>query len=165
MGSTFPLALSFQKTGPSHWQDPDMMIVGMPPLTVREWTTHFSLWCISSAPLWIGIDITTPSQEILNILLNKEVIQIDQDPLGSMGILLANTTQDKGEIWGKDLVYGEKAILLFNKDNTTNEDFFFLQAPYLCFSGDMTQFLATEGVRRRKRNRQMLIFHLSLKSY
>ena len=72
-------------TGPHHWQDPDMMVVGMSGLTVIEWRTHFSLWVISAAPLWIGIDLRDANTSAKEILLNTEAIAVDQDVLGHMG--------------------------------------------------------------------------------
>ena len=73
-------------TGPGHWQDPDMMVVGMPGLTFEEWRTHFSLWAISAAPMWIGIDLTTVTQDVVGILNNTEVIAVDQDSAGIAAI-------------------------------------------------------------------------------
>jgi hypothetical protein len=32
--------------------------VGMEGLTELEWRTHFSLWAMAAAPLWVGIDMT-----------------------------------------------------------------------------------------------------------
>ena len=56
-------------------------------LTPLEWRTQFSLWAISAAPLWAGIDLSNMSQTALDIFLNKEVIAIDQDALGVQGTL------------------------------------------------------------------------------
>jgi len=78
--------------GPGQWQDPDMLVVGMNGLTVNEWRTHFSLWAISAAPLWAGIDLTNMSADVKNILLNAEVVEVDQDRLGKQGTLVKSTT-------------------------------------------------------------------------
>ena len=32
--------------------------VGMKGLSELEWRTHFSLWAMAAAPLWVGIDMT-----------------------------------------------------------------------------------------------------------
>src|SRR5512135_837654 len=37
--------------GPGHWNDPDMMIVGMPGMTEVRNRSFFSLWCMMAAPL------------------------------------------------------------------------------------------------------------------
>lgn len=63
-------------------QDPDMLVVGMDGLSALEWRTHFSLWAMSAAPLWIGIDVPSMGAEARAILLNTDVIAVDQDPLG-----------------------------------------------------------------------------------
>ena len=81
-------------TGPGHWQDPDMMVVGMPGLTFNEWRTHFSLWAISAAPMWIGIDLTVVTDDVVGILNNTEVIAVDQD---SDGIAAINVDQENGD--------------------------------------------------------------------
>ena len=46
---------------------------------------HFSLWAIAGAPLLAGNDVTTMNDTIKNILTNREVIAVDQDPLGIQG--------------------------------------------------------------------------------
>jgi alpha-galactosidase len=71
--------------GPGGWNDPDMLEVGNGGMTLTEYKTHFSLWAISKAPLLIGCDITTMSQEIKDILTNPEVIAVNQDSLGIQG--------------------------------------------------------------------------------
>lgn len=78
-------------TGPGHWSDPDMLVVGLvgwgpnlhfTRLTVHEQYTHISLWCLLSAPLLIGCDIAAMDDFTLGLLTNREVLDIDQDSLG-----------------------------------------------------------------------------------
>ena len=71
--------------GQGGWNDPDMLEVGNGGMTITEYKTHFSLWAISKAPLLIGCDVTTMTQEVKDILTNPEVIAIDQDILGEQG--------------------------------------------------------------------------------
>jgi len=98
--------------GPDHWNDPDMLEVGNPGLTVAESRAHFSLWCILAAPLMAGNDVRNMRSEIRDILTNKEVIAIDQDPLGKQGF---RYMQHPGkEIWAKELSNGEWAVCFFN---------------------------------------------------
>ena len=75
----------YNNSGPGGWNDPDMLEVGNGGMTLTEYKTHFSLWVISKAPLLIGCDITNMSDDIKNILTNKEVIEINQDQLGEQG--------------------------------------------------------------------------------
>ena len=75
----------YNNSGPGGWNDPDMLEVGNDGMTNIEYKTHFSLWVISKAPLLIGCDITNMTDDIKKILMNKEVIEINQDPLGEQG--------------------------------------------------------------------------------
>ena len=103
--------------GPGHWNDPDMLEVGNGNLTLDENIAHFSLWCILSAPLMLGNDIRDLSSEIHEILTNKEVIAVNQDPLGMQGVKV----KDNGdlEVWVKQLGDGSRAIVLFNRSEAT----------------------------------------------
>jgi len=71
--------------GPGHWNDPDMLEVGNSGMSLTEYRAHFSMWCLLAAPLMAGNDIRSMTADIRDILTNKEVIAIDQDPLGRQG--------------------------------------------------------------------------------
>ena len=103
--------------GPGHWNDPDMLEVGNGNLSYDENKSHFSLWCILSAPLMLGNDIRDLSPEILNILTNKEVIAVNQDLLGKQGVKI----KDDGdlEVWVKNLADGSRAVVLFNRGESS----------------------------------------------
>jgi len=75
---------------PGGWNDPDMLEVGNGGMTNTEYTSHFSLWALSKAPLLIGCDITKMTTETLDILTNSEVIAVSQDPLGKQGHKVAS---------------------------------------------------------------------------
>lgn len=64
-----------------HYNDMDMLEVGR-GLTEEEDKTHFGMWCIMSSPLIIGCDMSTISDTALALLTNKDLIAINQDPLG-----------------------------------------------------------------------------------
>jgi alpha-galactosidase len=102
--------------GPGHWNDPDMLEVGNGKLTLDENRTHMSLWALLAAPLLAGNDLSKMKPETAQILTNREVIAIDQDPLGKQGdrVLAVGPV----EIWAKPLKGGAKAIGLFNRDDT-----------------------------------------------
>ena len=68
--------------GPGAWNDPDMLEVGNHGLTHEEERSHFALWSIVKAPLIIGCDLNTVTEESLAILKNKNLIAVNQDPLG-----------------------------------------------------------------------------------
>jgi alpha-galactosidase len=101
--------------GPDHWNDPDMLEVGNPGLSLAESRAHFSLWCILAAPLMAGNDIRNMSDEVRDILTNKEVIAIDQDPLGKQGYRFME--QPGKEIWVKELSNGSWAVCFFNSSD------------------------------------------------
>lgn len=108
--------------GPGHWNDPDMLVVGnvgwgpsLHPtrLTPNEQYTHISLWCLLSAPLLIGCDMTQMNDFTLNLLSNDEVLAVDQDSLGHQA---ARVAQDGSvEVWARGLEDGSKAVGLFNR--------------------------------------------------
>ena len=90
-----------------------MLEVGNGELTFEENKAHFSLWCILAAPLMLGNDLRTMTPETLAILTNKEVIAVNQDPLGRQG----RKVRDDGdfEVWSKELHDGTRAVILFNR--------------------------------------------------
>jgi alpha-galactosidase len=72
--------LHARRSGPGAWLDPDMLEVGNGDLTDDENRAHFSLWCIVKAPLLLGMDLTTLSNETVAIISNANLIRINQDP-------------------------------------------------------------------------------------
>jgi alpha-galactosidase len=105
--------------GPGHWNDPDMLEVGIGSLTITESRAHFSLWAMLTAPLITGYDIRKMSPDVISILTNKEVIAIDQDSLGVQGFRQSKT--DSLEIWCKPLKNGDWAFCFFNRGSKPAE--------------------------------------------
>jgi alpha-galactosidase len=99
--------------GPGHWNDPDMLEVGNGGMTKEEYRAHFSMWAMFSAPLLAGNDISNMTADTKEILMNKEVIAIDQDPLGQQGRRVKKTGDL--EIWSKQLQDGGRAVALLNR--------------------------------------------------
>jgi alpha-galactosidase len=99
-------------SGPGHWNDPDMLEVGNRGLTLAESRGHFSFWCMLAAPLIAGNDVRHMTPEVTAILTNKDVIAIDQDPLGHQGFRY-RVDKDK-EIWAKQLANKEWAVCILN---------------------------------------------------
>jgi alpha-galactosidase len=100
--------------GPGHWNDPDMLEVGN-GMTPAEDRTHFSMWCMLAAPLIAGNDLRKMSPQTAAILTDKELIAIDQDPLGAEGIKYA--VRDSVEIWARPLQGGDWAICFLNRSS------------------------------------------------
>jgi len=99
--------------GPGHWNDPDMLEVGNGKMTQEEYKSHFSLWAILAAPLIAGNDLSTMSPETRAILTNREVIAVDQDPLGIEADRVAK--QGDYEVWARPLKGGGRAVVLLNR--------------------------------------------------
>ncbi len=95
-----------------HWNDPDMLEIGNGGMTDEEYRTHMSLWCILAAPLLAGNDLRDMTKEIHDILTNREVVEIDQDPKGVQGVRVAKNGDL--EVWEKSLHDGSHAVGLFN---------------------------------------------------
>jgi alpha-galactosidase len=102
--------------GPDHWNDPDMLEVGNPGLSVAESRSQFTLWSVLAAPLMAGNDVRKMSPAIREILTNGEVIAIDQDPLGKQGYRFME--HPGKEIWVKELSDGAWAVCFHNTGET-----------------------------------------------
>jgi hypothetical protein len=102
-----------QHTG--FYNDPDMMVIGMPGMLETQSRVHMSLWAISGAPLIVGADLTRLSETTNAILTNPEVIAIDQDSLGLQAIMVAQSRPSL-QVWTKPLAHaGEHAVVLLNR--------------------------------------------------
>eukprot|EP00775_Hariotina_reticulata_P007706 gene7706-7905_t len=104
--------------GQGGWNDPDMLEVGNGHLTVQQQRSHFALWALIKAPLLIGTNLAAVSQQSLAILKAREVIAINQDPLGVAGDIIWK--EGPAEIWAAPLAGGERAVILFNRHWTGN---------------------------------------------
>lgn len=108
------------------FNDMDMLVVGMhgkghvglAGCTYSEYKTHFSLWAMLNSPLVIGCDIRNMDEETKNILLNKDIIAINQDPAGKQPFIAGRTPWPTEETdfytWVKQLEGGDLAIGMFN---------------------------------------------------
>jgi alpha-galactosidase len=109
----------YSYAGPGHWNDPDMLEVGNGGMTTTEYQAHFSLWALLAAPLISGNDLRNMTPEIHDILTNKEVIAIDQDPLGRQG---RRVWKDGDlEVWAKQLQNGDRAAILLNRGSAEQQ--------------------------------------------
>ena len=83
------------------WNDPDMLMVGMTGMTTQMSQTHFTMWCMMNSPLMLGLDLRriTKGDELYNIIANKDLIALNQDPLGLQAkrIYTTATKADKDE--------------------------------------------------------------------
>jgi alpha-galactosidase len=103
-----------QYAGPGHWNDPDMLEVGN-GMKYNEDKAHFSLWCMLAAPLMAGNDLRKMSEQTTSILTNKDIIALDQDPLGVEAFRYY--AFDGLEIWVKPLANNELAVCFLNRSD------------------------------------------------
>ena len=98
------------------YNDPDMMVIGMPGLSDAQNRVHMSLWAISGAPLLVGADLTKLTAETLAMLTNKGVLAVDQDALGLQAVMVMAEPQRGVQVWSKPLAGdGERAVLVLNR--------------------------------------------------
>jgi len=102
-----------ESAGSGFWNDPDMLVTGDHGLNNDEQKSHFALWCIMSAPLMLGNDPRNMVPEELAIISNQKAIAINQDPTEQGRRLLS---EGNTEVWAKQLVGGDVAILLLNRN-------------------------------------------------
>jgi len=117
--------------GPGHWNDPDMLVVGQvgwgpelraSKLTPDEQYTHISLWCLLSAPLLLGCDLSQLDEFTLNLLTNNEVLAVNQDALGKQAFKVVE--KDTYQVWKKELKDGSVAVGIFNTGSDDPVDAF-----------------------------------------
>jgi alpha-galactosidase len=107
--------------GPGGWNDLDMLVVGLNGkgqiagngMSFIEYRTHMSVWCMACSPLMIGCDLRTLDQATASLLMNREVLAVNQDALGTPAW---RVKQAGGcEIWKKPLADGSTAVALINR--------------------------------------------------
>jgi alpha-galactosidase len=102
--------------GPGHWNDPDILQVGRGGMSTAEDQAHFSMWSMLAAPLLAGNDLRSMPAGTKAILTNREVIAIDQDPLGAEATRLSHS--GNADVWVKRLANGDRAVMLLNRGGT-----------------------------------------------
>ena len=102
-----------------HYNDMDMLEVGR-GLSAEEDKSHFSMWCILSSPLLLGNNLTSMSQQTIDLLTNTEVIAVNQDTSGLQAHLI--NSKNNLQVWAKHLNgkrSNERAVVLFNRNGTS----------------------------------------------
>ncbi len=126
-------------TGNYCHNDMDMLVVGMyggsnddfissnkiGGCTDTQYKTHFSLWSMMGSPLMMGCDIRKASSEAKNILQNKDILAINQDPEARGAYRIKVEPQwfheDEAFVLVKVLANGDVAIGLFNLSDAQRE--------------------------------------------
>lgn len=57
-------------------------------MTITEQRSHFALWALLKSPLLVSADLGSIAPESLAILKARELIAVNQDPLGVAGDLI-----------------------------------------------------------------------------
>lgn len=112
--------------GPGRWNDPDMLIIGNFGLSYEQCRAQMAIWAILAAPLLMSVDLRTIKPDYRNILINKQLIAVNQDPLGIQG---RRVYKNKGiEIWARPITpfggeFFSYAIAFLNRrtDGTPSE--------------------------------------------
>jgi len=113
--SNFDAAQHPSAQSPGHYNDPDMLVVGMPGFTAAQNRTHLSLWAISGAPLLAGNNLATMNTDTRAVLTNPEVIAVDQDSRGQQGTKVAEDSSGL-QVYSKTLSgSGRRAVVLLNR--------------------------------------------------
>lgn len=99
-------------SGPGHWNDMDMLEVGM-GMTEDEDRAHFSIWAMMDSPLILGNDLRAMPESVRKIIGRREVIAINQDPLGVQALRFYN--QGQVELWVKPMANDEWAFMILNR--------------------------------------------------
>ena len=119
-------------SGPGAWAYPDSLEVGNARrgvgLTPSEARAHFSLWCVTSSPLILGMDVRSISADDLAVVSNRDAVAVSQAWAGFAGDMLnfshfppqnasvVNITQlPQLSVWWKPLPNASAAAVLLTK--------------------------------------------------
>jgi alpha-galactosidase len=111
-------------SGPGHFNDPDMLVIGVvgwgkphrTRLTADEQYTQISMWCLLSAPLLLGCDLQKLDPFTYSLISNDEVLDVDQDSLGKQATCISKNGDLN--VYAKPLDDGRWAVGLFNSGPT-----------------------------------------------
>jgi hypothetical protein len=111
-----------------HYNDMDMLQVGR-GMSSEEDKAHFSMWCLMHSPLLLGNDLTTMSDETIQLVSNEELIAINQ----STFVYQARRLINNGElqVWARPLISnnsGKVAVALLNRSTKKQSISFPLKA-------------------------------------
>jgi alpha-galactosidase len=101
-----------EAAGPGHWNDPDYLAPAE-GMSLVQAQTQFTMWAMLAAPLMVSSDLRTLSPALAEMLANRRVIAVDQDPAGRQAVLVGRA--GAGEVWARPLAGGAVAVALLNR--------------------------------------------------
>lgn len=100
--------------------------LGTPPgnPTYEGAKSHFTAWALMKSPLIVGTDLSNATSQTLEILLNKDLIKINQDPnvgksISSFrwGLNYVSNTSFPAQYWSGNSSYGVVSMILNTQDS------------------------------------------------
>ncbi|KAJ8717375.1 hypothetical protein PYW08_005774 [Mythimna loreyi] len=110
-----------QIAGPGNFNDPDMLVIGNSGLSVDQARVQMAVWSVLAAPLIMSVEVSSMEPEFKEILLNKDVIAVDQDPMGKQGLRVWTGLDGQDQIWHRELSGNARALAFVNSGETTVE--------------------------------------------
>ena len=128
LNEQFDLLAAWKGAGaPGHWPDADMIPFGhigihctpaggdhFTKFTREEQRTLITLWGIAPSPLMLGMNMPDNDQATLDLITNKDVLAMNQDPLGIQAQRAATYFGGR-EVWTRELSGRAEAVAAFNR--------------------------------------------------
>eukprot|EP01059_Diplonema_ambulator_P015467 TRINITY_DN2660_c0_g1_i1.p1 TRINITY_DN2660_c0_g1~~TRINITY_DN2660_c0_g1_i1.p1 ORF type:complete len:406 (+),score=110.72 TRINITY_DN2660_c0_g1_i1:128-1219(+) len=114
------MATVAQYSAPGGWNDPCLLLsidaTGAEVVTPLQSRAQFSMWAVMTAPLLISGSVLKMTPYTLQTYTNKDVIAVNQDPLGHGGIRVAgdDLPTSPTNVWGKTLTNNRVAMVFLN---------------------------------------------------
>ncbi|MFI5979453.1 ricin-type beta-trefoil lectin domain protein [Streptomyces sp. NPDC051555] len=101
---------------PGNWNDPDFLLAGAPGLTDAEGRSQVALWAMMAAPFILSSDVSQLTQGGLDALGNERLIELDQDPMGRQGAVVASS--GAYDVLVRPLENGDRAVAVLNRSGS-----------------------------------------------
>ncbi|XP_050821034.1 alpha-galactosidase A isoform X2 [Gopherus flavomarginatus] len=132
------MSLALNKTGrsivyscewPLYMRPMQKLVIGNFGLSWDQQLTQMALWAIMAAPLLMSNDLRHISPQAKWLLQNKDVIAINQDPLGKQGYRI--TKDNNFELWERPLSGGAYAVAVMNRQEIGGPQIFSFSTSFL----------------------------------
>jgi len=129
---------------PGAWEYPDSLEVGVTQrhskMEIAEARAHFSLWCITSSPLYLGMKLPNITADELALVSNRDAIMINQVWAGYAGDMLNHSDPSvvpinrthtnysrlpQNSVWWKPLPRNQVAVVLYASRGNASMSFRF----------------------------------------